>query len=66
MDTGSWNFGNNYSGNVVMFGDDNSSSSHTDNLKNNLSVLDEGQRLILTEALAHQRKSLILTLLKQI
>ena len=39
---GSWNFGNNYAGNVVIFGVYNSSSSHTDNLKNSFLVLDEG------------------------
>ena len=35
-------FDNDYAKNVVTFLVDNSSSSHTDNLKNNFSVLDEG------------------------
>ena len=30
----SWNFGNNFVKNVVIFGADNSASSPTDNLKN--------------------------------
>ena len=30
---GSWSFGNDFAGNVVIFGVDNSSSSHTDNQK---------------------------------
>ena len=37
---GSWNFGNNFGRNVVIFGNDNSSSIHTDNCKINLLVLD--------------------------
>ena len=35
---GSWKFGNDFAGNVVIFGVDNSSSSHTDNRKNNWST----------------------------
>ena len=31
---GEWNFGNGYARNVIIFGVDNSSSSHNDNLKN--------------------------------
>ena len=34
----SWTFGNDFARNAVIFGTDNSSSSHTDNRKNNLSV----------------------------
>ena len=30
---GSWNFGNDFARNIVIFGVDNSSSSHTDNQK---------------------------------
>ena len=39
---GSWSFGNDYTRNVVIFGVDNSSSSHTDNQKNNFLILSEG------------------------
>ena len=38
---GSWSFGNDFAGNVVIFGIDNSSSSHSDNCKNNFLILDE-------------------------
>ena len=39
---GSWNFGNGLATNVVIFGANNSSSSCTDNLKNNFLLLGEG------------------------
>ena len=37
--TGSWSFSNGFAKNVVIFGVDNTSSSHTDNCKNNCLVL---------------------------
>ena len=40
---GLWSFGNAVARNVAIFGVDNNSSSHTDNLKNNFLVLGEGQ-----------------------
>ena len=39
---GSWNFGNDFARNVVIFGDDISSSSYTDNRNNIFLVLGEG------------------------
>ena len=39
---GSWSFDNDYARNIVIFGVDNSSSSHTDNWKNNFLALREG------------------------
>ena len=33
---GSWNFGNDLTSNIIIFGVSNSSSSHRDNLKNNI------------------------------
>ena len=39
---GEWSFDNDYARNVVIFDVDHSSSSHADNLKNNFSVLGEG------------------------
>ena len=39
---GTWRFGDDYARNVVIFGVDNSSSSHTDNQKNKFLVLSEG------------------------
>ena len=43
IEQGSWRFGDDFARNVVIFGVDNSSSSHTDNRKNNFLVLSEGQ-----------------------
>ena len=40
--SGSWNFGNDFAENTVIFGVDNSSSPHADNLNNNFLVLGEG------------------------
>ena len=40
--TGEWKFGNEFARNVVIFGVDSSSSSHTDNCKNDFLVLGEG------------------------
>ena len=42
FEEGSWSFGNDFATNVVIFGVDNSSSSHTDNRKNIFLVLGEG------------------------
>ena len=39
---GEWSFGNDYAKNVVIFGVDNSSSSHTDNKKNGFLILGDG------------------------
>ena len=39
---GSWSFDNDIARNLIMFGVDNSSSSHADNCKNNFLVLGEG------------------------
>ena len=38
---GLWNFDNDFTRNVIIFGVDNSSSSHTNNPKNNFLMLDE-------------------------
>ena len=62
---GMWSFGNNHARNVIMFGVDNNSSSHADNYKNNFLVSYEGDTFGIREDLVHQRKSLVLTLLKQ-
>ena len=39
---GSWSFGNGFAKNVILFGNDNNSSSHTNNLKASFFVLDKG------------------------
>ena len=59
------NFDNDSAGNFIIFGVHNSSSSHADNCKNNFIVLSEVQLLELTGALVHQRKGLVLILVKQ-
>ena len=38
----SWSFRDDFSRNVIIFGVDNSSSSHTDNLKNDFIILGDG------------------------
>ena len=63
---GFWSFDNDNSGNVLIFGVDNSSSSHAVNRKNIFLVLGAGQLLVLMEALVHQRKRLALILIKEI
>ena len=61
---GSWSFDNDFARNVlVIFGVDNNYSSHTDNCKNNFLVLREGDNF--GEASMHQRKCLVLILVKQ-
>ena len=62
---GEWSFDNDYARNNIIFGVDNSSSCHADNLKNNFSILGGGDTLVLMEALVHQKKGLVLTLAKQ-
>ena len=46
-----WSFDNDIARNIVIFGIDNSSSCHADNLKKNFSVL--GDTLVLMEVLVH-------------
>ena len=40
-----WVFGNEFTRNTVIFGVDNSSSSHADSLRNNIIMLGEGNTL---------------------
>ena len=63
---GSWSFDNEIARNVVMFGVNNSSSSHADNCKNKFLALGEVLTIELMEDLVLQRKSLLLILVKQI
>ena len=39
---GSWSFNDDFARNFLIFGVDNSSSSHTDNRKNDILILGEG------------------------
>ena len=61
----SWSFGNVFAKNVVVFGVDNSSSSHTDNCKNNCFVLGEGDTFGIHGSFRAPEKSLVLILVKQ-
>lgn len=61
----SWSFGNDFTRHIRNFGAHNSLASHTDNRNNNLLVLGEGLLIILMVVTVLQRKSLVLTLLKQ-
>ena len=51
--------------NVIIFGVDNSWSSHCENLKNNFLCSMNVQLMVIIEALYHPKKSLVLILLKQ-
>ena len=53
---GEWSFGNDYAGNVIIFGADNSSSSRAGNLKNNFSVLGEGYTFGINESFGAPEK----------
>ena len=53
---GLWNFDNEFAKNVVIFGVDNSSSSHTDNRKNNFFVLGKGPTYSINGSFSHQKK----------
>ena len=62
---GPWSFGNDFAGNVVLFSADNSSSSYTDNWKNNFLVLGEGSADDINDSTGVTKKNLVLTLVKQ-
>ena len=59
-----WSFGKNSARNVIIFGIDNSSSSHIDNLKNDL-ILGEGRTTGINGSFGASEKKLILVLVKQ-
>ena len=61
----SWSFVNDFHQNIIIFGVDNSSSPHADKHKNNISVLGEGPIYDVNGSFVQQRKSLVLTLLRQ-
>ena len=62
---GSWILANHFARNVIISGVDNGSSSHSDNSKNNFSVLGESPTLGITRSFGSPEKGLILNLLKQ-
>ena len=61
---GEWRFGNNYARNIRIFGVDNSSSSHSENHKNNFSILGEGPTLRINGRFESSEKRLISILVK--
>ena len=62
---GEWSFDNDTARNAVIFGVDNSSSYHSDNLKNNFLELDDGDTFDINENFGAPEKSLVLILVKQ-
>ena len=62
----SWTFGNNFAGNVLISSVDNSSSSHTDNQKNNFLVLGEVPTQGINDSTGAAEKKFALALVKQI
>ena len=61
---GSWSFYNSIARNVVIFGVDNSSSSHADNHKNKFLVLSESPTFGINEKFGSPEKNLVLILVK--
>ena len=53
---GEWNFDNDYARNVIIFGIDNTSSSHADNLKNNFLISGEGDTAGINESFGAPEK----------
>ena len=53
---GSWSFDNDFARNVIIFGVDNSSSSHADNCKNNFIISSEGPTYGINGSFDHQKK----------
>ena len=60
---GSWSFNDEFARNVIIFGVDNSSSSHTD--KNDFLVLGEGDTCGINGSFGTPEKKMILVLVKQ-
>ena len=61
---GEWNFGNDSARNVVIFGVDNSLSSHTDNRKNDILVFSEGDTFGINGSFGAPEKKFIISLSK--
>ena len=62
---GSWSFGYEFAGNVTIFGVDNSSSSHTDNLKNVFLTLGKKDTFGINGSFGAPEKNLTLKSVKQ-
>ena len=61
-----WSFDNDTARNVIIFGVDNSSSSHADNRKNNFLILGLSWTFRINGSFGSPEKKLVLILLKQI
>ena len=61
---GSWSFDNAFARNAIIFGIDNTSSSHTDNRKNNFLVLNEGPIDGINDSTGAAERKFVLTLAK--
>ena len=62
---GGWRFGNDPAKNVVIFEVDNSSSSHTHNLKNDFLILGEGPTFVINGNFGASENELTLISVKQ-
>ena len=62
---GYWGFNIHTDRNVIIFVNDNSSSLHTDNLKNDFLILGEGDTFGINGSFVAPEKKLILVLIKQ-
>ena len=62
---GSWSFDNDFAKNVIIFGVDNSSSSHSDNRKNNFLILGEGPTYGINGSFGAPEKKLLILVLKR-
>ena len=60
-----WSLGIDFARNVVIFGADNSSSSHTDNQRNKFLVLGERLTEGVNDSVGAAGKKIVLTLAKQ-
>ena len=58
-------YGNDFARNVVIFGVDNTSSSHTDYKKNNIFLLGEGPTKVISDSVGGAEKNLLSTLVKE-
>ena len=57
VSVGSWSFDNGTGRNVIVFGVDNSSSSHADNHKNNFLLLGEGPTFVINGSFGSAEKN---------
>ena len=58
-------FDNDFAKNVIIFGVDNGSWSHSNNLKNNFSIFGEGPTFGINKNFVASKKKLMLILVKQ-